>query len=159
MARVQSDQRLLGSVLDRLLDRDASTSRRRSLAELRSAVRRDLEDLLNCHQRCLSSPSGLDELPSSILDYGIPDVASVDPTTAESRETFCGRIEQVLRRYEPRFKSIKVRVLENVDGLDRTLRFRMEAVLETNSGPEPVAMDTHLDPVTRSFSVLADGKE
>ena len=157
MARVRPDQPLLGSLLDRLLEREESASRRRSLPELRAAIRRDLEDLLNARQRCLSAPADLTELPSSILDYGIPDLTGVNPTSDDSRQTFCREIEGVLKQFEPRFKSVKVTVLENVDGLDRTLRFRVEALVESNSGPEQVVLDSHLDPVSRSFSVLAEG--
>lgn len=157
MARVNPDQPLLGSVLDRLLDTEASTSRRRSLAELRLAIRRDLEDLFNSRQRCLSAPDDLEELPSSILDYGIPDISGVNPDSEDSKEAFCRQIAEIIRVHEPRFKSVQIKVLENVDGLDRTLRFRIEALVESNSGPEPVVLDSHLDPVSRSFSVLADG--
>jgi len=56
MARVDLDQPLLPSVLDRLLDanpdlsRDPPKSRGQHLAELRQAVRRDLEALLNARR-------------------------------------------------------------------------------------------------------------
>src|SRR5215470_5181070 len=114
MARIDLDQPLLPSILDRLLDanpeasRDPPKSRGQTLAELRRAVRRDLEALLNTRQRCISWPSDLPELDHSLISYGILDFASLNLATTTQREAFCRDVESVIRRNEPRFVSVSV---------------------------------------------------
>src|SRR5262245_65798814 len=95
MARIEVDQPLLPSVLDRLQDadpeakHDAPKSRGQNLAELRRAVRRDLEALLNTRQRCISPPSDLEELDRSLVSYGIRDFSSLGLGMESERKEFC----------------------------------------------------------------------
>ena len=159
MARIDPDQPILPSVLDRLLDehpdesRDRPKSRGQPLIELRNAIRRDLEALLNTRQRHLSWPSGLTELNHSLVNFGIPDVTRIDVATQQDRENFCRELEAAIRRHEPRFQSLKVVMLDNAEPLDRTLRFRVEALVYADPTPESMVFDSSLDPVTHNFSV------
>ena len=66
---------------------------------------------------------------------------------------FVRSIESVIRRYEPRFKSIRVTLLDNVEPLDRTLRFRVDAVVYAEPAPEAVVFDSSLEPVTGNVEV------
>ncbi len=161
MARVELDQPLRPSLLDRLIDehpelrQDPPKHHGQYLAELRRAVRRDLEALLNTRQRCISAPANLTELQTSFVNYGIPDFSGLNLTTEAQRETFRATIEGIIRRYEPRFQKVRVVLLENVDALDRTLRFRIEALIYADPAPEPLVFDSYLEPVTHSFAVTA----
>jgi len=62
MAKIKAEQPLVPSVLDRLLDDDPGVSREPArnrhqvLRELKQAVRRDLENLLNTRVRCQAGP-------------------------------------------------------------------------------------------------------
>ena len=162
MARIDLDQPLLPSILDRLLDsdpgarRDAPKSRGQHLAEMRRAVRRDLEALLNTRQRCISSPSDLKELDSSLVSYGITDFASLGLATDGERVAFCRDLEDVIRRSEPRFVSVSVTLLRNQDEVDRTMRFRIEALMYADPAPEAIVFDSFVDPAAREIK-LADG--
>lgn len=159
MARLDPDQPILPSVLDRLLDehpdesRDRPKSRGQPLIELRNAIRRDLEALLNTRRRHLSWPSGLKELDRSLVNFGIPDVTRTNIATQEAREDFCRELEVAIRRHEPRFQSLKVIMLDNAEPQDRTLRFRVEALVYADPTPEAMIFDSSLDPVTQNFSV------
>jgi type VI secretion system protein ImpF len=162
MARIDLDQPLLPSVLDRLLDsdpdarRDAPKSRGQHLAALRRAVRRDLEALLNTRQRCLSWPDDLKELDQSLLSYGIRDFASLNLGTDAERVAFCQDVEDVIRRSEPRFVSVSVTLLKNQDAVDRTMRFRIEALMYADPAPEAIVFDSFVDPAAREIKI-ADG--
>src|SRR4051812_5427916 len=118
MAKIQADQPLLPSVLDRLLDDDPGTtrdpprSRTQVMRELKLSVRRDLEDLLNTRRRSLPLPAGLPELEDSLAAYGVPDVAGTQFGTPEGRERYREIVEAVIRRWEPRFKSVRVVLLD-----------------------------------------------
>lgn len=159
MARVELDQPLLPSVLDRLLDaspestRDPPKSRGQHLAEMRRAVRRDLEALLNTRQRCISWPGDLTELDHSLVSYGVRDFASLNLATSDQREAFCRDVEAVIRRNEPRFVSVSVTLLENSDEVDRTMRFRIEALMYADPAPEPIVLDSFVDPAARGIKV------
>lgn len=159
MARIRSDQPLVPSVLDRLLDddpdvnREAPKSRSQLLRELKESVRRDLENLLNTRWRCASWPSDLKQLEHSLVNYGIPDFTGANLGVAQNREGFRRIIENVIRRFEPRFKSVRVELLNNAEPLDRTLRFRIDALLHVEPAPEPVAFDSSLEPTTANFEV------
>jgi type VI secretion system protein ImpF len=146
-------------VLDRLLDdepevaRDPGKSRHQVLRELKQSVRRDLEDLLNTRRYCLSRPNGLNELEQSLVNYGLPDFTGANMGSAENREALCRLIETVLRTCESRFQSVSVQLLDNTEPLDRTLRFRIDALLYAYPAPEPVVFDSALQPVTHGFEV------
>lgn len=159
MAKIKSDQPLLPSVLDRLLDddpaatRDAPRGRSQVLRDLKQAVRRDLEDLLNTRRRCLPLPEGLDELNDSLANYGIPDVAGGQFGSVEGRERFRELLEAVLTRWEPRFASVRVSLLGDPNELERTVRFRIDAMLHADPAPEPVVFDSAVEPATGSVEV------
>lgn len=161
MAHYDPDQPVLPSVLDRLLDpspereRDAPRPRGQAMNELRDAVGRDLENLLNTRQRCLSTPADLSELDQSLVNYGIPDFSGANFATPQGRHEFQLAIERTIRRFEPRFKTVKVHLLENLEPEDRTVRFRIEALMYAEPAPEQMVYDSFIDPVTRDFSVAA----
>ena len=66
---------------------------------------------------------------------------------------FCKHIEKTIKYFEPRFQSVKVKYLENIDYTDRTLRFRIEAVLFSEPMPEKIVFDSILEPITRTVSI------
>lgn len=156
--RVEQSRHLLPSVLDRLIDLDPRTtqeapqSRNQVLRELKMSVRRDLEELLNTRRRPFRPPGRLDEVQNSILDYGIPDMADVNLGSNSGREQFRRAVERAIRAGEPRFKTVKVELVDK-GGDDRTMKFRIEALLWADPAPEQVAFDTVLDPVSNVCSV------
>jgi type VI secretion system protein ImpF len=159
MAKIKADQPLLPSVLDRLIDeepgvrRDPPQSRTQVLRELKQSVRRDLENLLNTRQRCLPYPENLAELESSLVSYGMPDIIGTTLVGTEGRERLRKLLEEIIRRFEPRFKSVKVELLDSTESLDRTLRFRIDALLYATPAPEPVSFDSALEPVSGSIDI------
>ena len=122
-------------------------------AELRNAVRRDLEALLNAHQRCVSSPPGLEELPRSLLEFGIVDFLTINAGAGGARERYRASVEAAIRRFEPRFKMVKVAIQDD-NPADRTLRFRIDALMYAEPAPERVSFDSLLDPSSQNFSVV-----
>jgi type VI secretion system protein ImpF len=159
MARINPEQPLVVSMFDRLLDDEPGVStepakgRVQVLRELKQSVRRDLENLLNTRTRCLAWPPGLKELKQSLVNYGLPDFTGADLGSAKERERFCGVVQTVIRQHEPRFKSVRVQLLGSAEPLDRTLRFRIDALLRAEPAPEPVVFDSVLKPATGAFEV------
>ena len=164
MAKVREDQPLVPSVLDRLLDdepsnrRESPKSRHQVLRELKLSVQRDLQNLLNTRWRCESWPVDLDELAVSLVSYGIPDFTGVQMSASSERERLRLIVEQSIRKFEPRFKSVRITLVDNKDDVDRTLRFRIDAMLYAEPAPEPVIFDSQLEPATGAFAVKSSSQ-
>ena len=164
MDKIEADQPLLPSVLDRLIDYEPSAthespkSRGQLLRELKQCIRRDLENLLNTRRRCKSWPENLTELEVSLVNYGVPDVTSAGLGSAEGREEFRRVFESVVRLFEPRFARVGVEMLGNQDPLDRTLRFRIDAMLHAEPAPEPVVFDSALQTTTGNVEIKGAGR-
>lgn len=159
MARVDKDKKLRPSILDRLLDdephnqTELDPGQHQLIKQLRNSVRRDLEALLNTRYYLMQPPDDLKEVEKSLLNYGLPDLATVNISDAKKRDAFTANLQKTLVEYEPRFKSVKVSYIDNKDDTDRTLRFRIDAVIYADPLPQVVVFDSILESVTRSVSV------
>lgn len=159
MARVDKKKKLRPSILDRLFDdepdnkNEVDLGQHHKLKQLRRSVRRDLESLMNARFRVMEPGEEYIEIENSLLNYGLPDLATVNITDLEKRKEFTKRMEKILKNFEPRFKNVSVSYLDNKDNLDRTLRFRIDATLYADPAPEVVIFDSILEPVTRSISI------
>lgn len=151
--------RVQAPLLDRLIDdapdqeRDSALSAADSMVALRVSVRRDLEALLNARRRWRSVPAHMTQLATSPLSYGIPDFASGAFNDARRREELRLEIEDTIRRFEPRFLSVRVQIADTKERLETTLRLRIEAVMHAEPAPETVTFDTLVDPTTDDIVV------
>jgi type VI secretion system protein ImpF len=138
-------------LLDRLVDdapddpRNPVLSATDAMLALRNAVRRDIEALLNAHRPWLPLPPAYPALRLSPLGYGIPDVMAATLGDPRKRESLRAEIEDTVRRFEPRFSGVRISIVDNADKLEATLRLRIEAMLQAEPAPEPVAFDTVID--------------
>ena len=159
MARVDKKKKLRPSILDRLFDdepdnqTEVDPGQHQKLKQLRRSVRRDLESLMNTRFRVMEPGEEYIELDKSLLNYGLPDLATINITDLEKRKEFTSKMEKILKEFEPRFKEVNVSYLDNKDNTDRTLRFRIDATLYADPSPEVVVFDSILEPVTRSISI------
>ncbi|WP_370981170.1 type VI secretion system baseplate subunit TssE [Agaribacterium sp. ZY112] len=150
------DKRLLAPVLDRLLEQNRNSDFRQPhqvLRHLRESVRRDLENLFNTRYCCVSPPEDYEHLDASVLNFGLPDLSTINMTSIDSRKEFCRDIERSILKFEPRIKTVKVKSDEAVDNEDPSIRFRVEAVLHTNAAPELIIFDSALNPITQTVDV------
>jgi type VI secretion system protein ImpF len=83
----------------------------------------------------------------------LPDLATVNISDIEKRKDFTHRLEKILKMFEPRFKEVKVAYVENKDQKDRTLRFRIDAMLYADPTPEVIVFDSVLEPISRTVSL------
>jgi type VI secretion system protein ImpF len=138
------------SVLDRLIDRDPKTrseislSRAQSLRELKSALKRDLEWLLNTRKTIDPAPDSARETNRSVYHYGFADVSSKSVLSTRDHADLVRDMEAAIATFEPRLKRARVR-MEPVEGSYRTLKFVIEGLLCMDPAPEPVRFDTVLE--------------
>lgn len=159
MARIDKKKKLRPSILDRLIDNEphnsveADPGQHQKLNQLRISVRRDLESLLNTRFKVVEPAEEYTELEQSLLNYGLPDLATVNIFSSEKKKSFTQTLESMIKQFEPRFKSVKVSFLDNEDNTDRTLRFRIDAMLYADPMPEVIIFDSVLEPVTRTVNI------
>jgi type VI secretion system protein ImpF len=155
MSRTDSQQGLMPSVLDRLTDPGSGgTAWRRGygIEQMTEAVRRDLEDLLNTRQSTSGLPRDFGEVHRSVIGYGLPDLTTLAAYTAEQRADIGRLIEEAISLFEPRLRGVRAVMLDNPDGNDRSVRYRIDARLCVDPAPE-VAFDTVLELTTGHYSV------
>src|SRR5208282_156905 len=100
-----------------------------------------------------SLPPELSELKQSLVTYGIPDLTGTSLGSSKEREEFRRTIQSVILLYEPRLKKLYVSLRDQTEAIDRTIRFHIEAILQAEPAPEPVAFDSTLRLTTGSFEV------
>jgi type VI secretion system protein ImpF len=148
------------SVIDRLAASPEGGQRRGEarigVLDLKLAVRRDIEWLLNARRPLLP---GLDDLPearTSILAFGIPELTLFTASQAD-RQRICGIIEEALRTFEPRLQPRSIRV-EYVPGHEEShsrMHFSIHALLDVDPIREPIAFDTSVEMASGAVQVNA----
>jgi len=149
------------SLLDRLLDvepksrAEAPLTFSKSLALLKVALRRDLENLLNT--RC--TPEALlesqTETQRSLYTYGVPDITEISQNFLYDRSRLLAEIEKALRLFEPRLDAPKVSLLPAAEG-SRVLRFVIEGMLRIDPTPEHVVYDAALELTSGEYQLMGD---
>ena len=99
------------------------------LRQFKESIRRDLEQLLNTRYRCQSFPAEFKYARLSTLNYGIPDLSSINLIDVNSRLRFCSQLESIIRQYEPRFKSVKVLADADLKHQTEEFQFSIEAYI------------------------------
>jgi type VI secretion system protein ImpF len=162
MARWEPEQTVTQSVLERLIDRDPSNSadaavtRAQSVRQLKTALRRDLEWLLNSRRTPEAVGSEFRELEQSLFNFGLPDVTSLSWDSVRDRGKLARMLEQTLNTFEPRLLKVKVAVIEAAPGTQHVLRFQIEGLLDMDPSPEHISFDTVLQLSSGEYQVKGD---
>jgi type VI secretion system protein ImpF len=135
-------------LLDRLIDTDPGSSveppqsRSGAVRALKEALRRDLEWLLNTRRTPVEIPTSFTELRSSVFNFGMPDLTSFSPNSADDEAFLLESLEAAISRFEPRLKQVRIVITKSLGKLERTLHFHVEALLMVDPAPEAVSFDT-----------------
>ena len=135
------------SFLDRLIDPDPGDMRGRTgyaFHDIVDAVRRDLEDLLNTHRAYGDISAEWQELRRSVLTYGMPDFVSKATETTFEKAEVGGMIVDIINLFEPRLRNVRVKLIEGGKGLERSIRFHVDAQINVDPAPE-VSFETILE--------------
>jgi type VI secretion system protein ImpF len=127
--------------------------RQLSLDELKGAIARHIESLLNARIAYTDERlEGLTECKQSVLTYGLSDFAGLSLASHDDRTTICNSIERAIERHEPRLKQVAVR-LELSTRSTNALCFSIKALLVVHPAEERVNFDAMLQPSTLQYSV------
>jgi type VI secretion system protein ImpF len=162
MPRPDPDLAVTTSILDRLIDltpdavADPPANRSQSVRQLKAALRRDLEWLLNSRRNPDEVPETYEELFRSLYNYGLPDVTSMGLHAPRDKQRLLRLIEQTIEIFEPRLAATRVRALDNTGSGPRILRFQIEALLKMDPAPEQILFDTALQLNNGEYQIKSD---
>jgi type VI secretion system protein ImpF len=152
------DVRVTPSVLDRLLDsdyknsRDVAVSRGESVRELRQAVQRDLENLLNSRNSYSDLPVAFVEAGQSVMTYGLPDFSALNVANPNDQHRLRQLIESTIRTFEPRLIGVTTTLMP-ASATERSMRLRIDARLVMDPSPEAVSFDLIMPLQTLKYEV------
>jgi type VI secretion system protein ImpF len=159
MARNEQGRPVQVGILDRLIDDEpgsrveAPLSREKSLSMFRTAVKRDLEWLLNTIRIADEPPEAYTELQDSLWMYGFPDINSVSLQNAQDEQRLLRNLERSIEKFEPRLKRVRVTSYDRITKTRQTIAFHVEAMLMIDPLPERISFDTLLEVAKGSYRV------
>jgi len=151
------------SVLDRLIDhepqntQEAMSSRSQSVRQLKEALRRDLEWLLNTRRIAFPPDEALKELGKSVYIFGLPDFTGYKASSPAEQSKLLRIIQSAVKLFEPRLANVKVVPIDVGAQLSRTLRLRIEGLLMMDPAPEHITFDTVLQLTSGQYEVQNAG--
>ena len=159
---ISTREELLPSLLDRLLDDSPEQSTEplwhegQVLKVIKRGLCRDLQYLLNARRPLDPIPEQYTELRTSLLNFGLPDLQSLEVRDDQELSLICRRIEEAITAFEPRL--LHVHVVPRGDGqdrrpIDRRLRFIIEAELVVEPLRESIRLVSSLDSGSGDFLV------
>lgn len=131
---------------------------RLSVEDMKDAVARDLEALLNTRAVLPQDfLNGYPECARSIVSYGMRDFADLSLSSPSDRAFICQCIEEAIACHEPRLREVKAQ-LEMRAGAVNRLDFSITGVLVASATQEAVNFDAVLQPSTLSYSISKAGR-
>ncbi|HEX8984098.1 MAG TPA: type VI secretion system baseplate subunit TssE [Bryobacteraceae bacterium] len=161
MARSEPAPNVTLSVFDRLIDNepaartDSAQGRSQSLRQLKIALRRDLEWLLNTRRSVLEVKDSTLQVERSLFNYGLPDLSSLGVHSVQDQKRLLWMIESAIATFEPRIADARVS-MEQVAGSARVLRFQIQGLLRLDPAPERVTFDTVLELTSGEYAVKGE---
>jgi type VI secretion system protein ImpF len=101
-------------------------------------------------------PEEYTDLRTSLLNYGLPDLQSLEVREDHDLGHLCRLIEESIQSFEPRLQGVRVRPVIDANGnkaIDRRVKFVIEAVLVVEPLREPVLFSSSLDMSSGEFAV------
>jgi type VI secretion system protein ImpF len=151
------------SLLDRLIDtaplerQDPPIAWSDSVRRLRTAVRRDLEWLLNTRRIIHTAGPDQPEVQNSLYHFGLPDVTSLSGDSPDTPLLLARQMEACIALFEPRLAAVRVSSSDTVGDSRHRIRFVIEALLRMEPDPERVTFDTVLEVTSGDFDVSGGG--
>ncbi|MBJ7312204.1 type VI secretion system baseplate subunit TssE [Rugamonas sp. CCM 8940] len=145
-------------LFDRLIDDQPHAAPRGgragwTLEQLKDAVARDLEALLNTRA---ALPAGLldayPEVAKSIVNYGLIDFAGMCLTSSEDQKLICAAVQRAIERHEPRLYAVSAALRVREARVNR-VDFLISARLKVDAAAELVRFDAVLKPSTQQYAI------
>ncbi|KQV85031.1 type VI secretion protein [Massilia sp. Root351] len=144
-------------LMDRLMGARSQAAAGAAAGQLKEAVARDLEDLLNT--RAALPESLLEDYPecaASIINYGLVDFAGMCLSSSDDRARICASLKAAIERHEPRLGQVRTRIELQAGSINR-VNFVISGVLAVSPAFEQVNFDAVLQPSTLHYAIHHSG--
>ena len=154
---MSSTPRIRRGLLDRLLGVDVDVPegliQTCTIEQLRDAVARDLERLLNTRSALLSDAVGVGpHVRRSVVCFGVPDFADRVMASSEDQRFIARSLAEAIETHEPRLKQVSVDLQRNGPA-GGSLQFTIRATLVVRPNRESVSFDAVLLPSASRYQV------
>jgi type VI secretion system protein ImpF len=159
MANPKFIKNIQQGILDRLIDLDpqerqeAPMTRAESLRQLRLAVKRDLEFLLNTTRMPIEVPETCQAVHNTVLFFGLPDISTVSIQDPGDEQRLLRSLEKAIEMFEPRLARARVTSRDRFRPAQQAITFHVEAMLMIDPAPERISFDTVLEISKGAYSV------
>lgn len=164
MANFSNQTQKTVALLDRLIDQEPDLSydppqtAAQQSTDLRNALRRDLELLLNTRCNPTTPPNSLREVQNSLMCFGVGDFFSSQFVTDQQRHAFTKDLKQRILRFEPRLENLSVSLHQERTPTRRSLHLRISADYCAEAGLPPIVFETRVDPIAGHFTIVEGGR-
>lgn len=153
--------RFVPSLLDKLLgtpqEYPGASPHGVGIAQIKAAVARDIETLLNTRPGYMPSQLvGFEQATHSLLTFGLVDISPLSLGSDRDRSAIVQAITRALLDHEPRLREVRVTVREGTP-IGVGLCFAIHAQLQLQRSSEPVAFDAVLQPGCNRYAVTSGG--
>ena len=126
---------------------------RLNLEQLKDAVARDLEALLNT-RTVIDEPlmKLFPECATSLVTYGLPDFAGLSLSSHDDRAHICACLVLAIERHEPRLKEVSASLDVREDAIN-SITFSISATLTLSADQEAVSFDANLQPSSLHYTI------
>ncbi len=145
-------------LFDRLMDvpvrgATSGTVAQMSMEDLKDAVARDLEALLNT-RTVIDEPlmKLFPECATSLVTYGLPDFAGLSLSSHDDRAHICACLVLAIERHEPRLKEVSASLDVREDAIN-SITFSISATLTLSADQEAVSFDANLQPSSLHYTI------
>lgn len=154
-SKVRFQPTLMARVFDDApwLEVEAEPLHQWNVEELKAAVSRDLESMLN--SRAGHTAEHLQAYPNvaqSLVTLGMCDFVGRSLANPVDRAYICRTIESSINTHEPRLQNVRVNLMADTIAVGR-LHFSISALLVVRPAQEPVSFDVLLQPNTQQYSI------
>lgn len=141
-------------VLDAPSDRGGQSEMFVSPEDYLESIRGDLEDLLNTRYHVpQSATENLQYTTGSLVNYGLPDATHSSSRNPADREAIRRAIERSIEHFDTRLKEVAVEVVGGNEGDQRSIVFRVDAIVDLKPAKGRVFFDASLNLATSRYEI------
>jgi type VI secretion system protein ImpF len=124
------------------------------LNDVVSAIKKDVEGLLNAFSAPIRLPKSCKQLSDSVLNFGLPNYLGPTYHKTSQRLKLCEEIRERIEQKEPRLKDIRVAMNGEDNSLDMVFQIRIDAKIYWKAQLKSVVLQSNWNPLTMSFNLL-----
>lgn len=147
---------IVSPLFDRLMDDQPDQTSEvhvgQTLEQMKRSIVEELMHLFNTRRSLNATEDEAEGTYQSLLQYGLPDLASINPKDPDECQHLCREMERLIALFEQRLTDVHVSHVTQDSTKGNSLSFRIEATINLDPDPAPLVLNTKLETSTWRFS-------